>query len=309
MKSSPLAVLLLSLALALAPNLSEAKRLGGGKSTGMQRNTPAQSTPTSPAQPTQAAPATPTPPSPAAAPQTPKRSWMGPLAGLAAGLGIGALLSHFGLGGALGGAFGSLLLIGLLAIAGVFVVRMLMQRRSNQPQAAGAAFGGGLGSPAQVAWPPASNAAPATPAAALAAPLAVASGTPPSRAFVPAGFDSEGFARIAKTIFIRMQVANDAGDLDDLRRFTTTEMFATLRMDLHDRAEQPQTTDVVRVDAEVLDVADDGQRQIVSVRFHGQLREEVGAPPTAFDEVWHLVKPNDDSRNWAIAGIEQAQNA
>jgi predicted lipid-binding transport protein (Tim44 family) len=47
----------------------------------------------------------------------------------------------------------------------------------------------------------------------------------------------------------------------------------------------------------------------VSVRFRGELREEAGAAPTPVDEVWHLVKPRDDSRNWAIAGIEQWMKA
>jgi predicted lipid-binding transport protein (Tim44 family) len=125
------------------------------------------------------------------------------------------------------------------------------------------------------------------------------------RAFVPAAFDSESFARIAKEIFVRMQAANDAADLDDLRRFTTPELFASLRLDLQERGPSPQHTDVTRIDTEVLDLANEADRQVVSVRFRGELVEEKGAAPTPFNEVWHLVKPHDDSRSWAIAGIEQ----
>jgi predicted lipid-binding transport protein (Tim44 family) len=126
-----------------------------------------------------------------------------------------------------------------------------------------------------------------------------------TRAFVPAAFDSEGFTRTAKMIFIRLQAANDTADLDDLRRFTTPELFASIRLDIQERGDKPQTTDVVKVDAEVLDVVNEADRQVVSVRFHGQVVEEKGAAPTAFNEVWHLVKPHDDSHAWAIAGIEQ----
>jgi len=127
---------------------------------------------------------------------------------------------------------------------------------------------------------------------------------------VPAAFDSEGFARTAKMIFIRLQAAHDAGDLDDLRAFTTPEMFAELSMDLKDRpAGHRQQTEVVGIESEVLDVTDDATRQVVSVRFRGQVREEAGAAPVAVDEVWHLSKPVDGSRNWAIAGIEQWQGA
>ena len=127
-------------------------------------------------------------------------------------------------------------------------------------------------------------------------------------AFVPASFDSEGFARIAKLIFIRMQTANDAADLDDLRRFTTPEMFAGIRLELQERGNSVQRTDVVKVDAEVLDIATEADRQIVSVRFRGQVVEEAGGTPTAFDEAWHLVRPlaaGEDSTAWVIAGIEQ----
>jgi predicted lipid-binding transport protein (Tim44 family) len=127
-----------------------------------------------------------------------------------------------------------------------------------------------------------------------------------ARAFVPAAFDTEGFTRTAKMIFIRLQAANDTADLDDLRRFTTPELFAAIRLEIQERGATPQTTDVLKVDAEVLDVANEDGRQVVSVRFKGQVVEEKGAAATDINEVWHLVKPLDDSRPWAIAGIEQA---
>ncbi|MEP7100706.1 MAG: Tim44-like domain-containing protein, partial [Burkholderiales bacterium] len=113
----------------------------------------------------------------------------------------------------------------------------------------------------------------------------------------------------AKMIFIRMQAANDTADLNDLRAFTTPEMFAAARLDLQERGSSAQTTDVVRIDAEVLDVASEAERQIVSVRFHGLIREEKDGAAAPFDEVWHLVRPADGSREWAIAGIQQAQAA
>ena len=106
-------------------------------------------------------------------------------------------------------------------------------------------------------------------------------------------------------IFIRMQAANDSADLNDLRQFTTPEMFASVKLDLQERGSAPQQTDVVRVDAQVLDVASEADRQIVSVRFHGLIREEKDGPAAPFDEAWHLVKPNDGSHEWAIAGIQQ----
>ena len=52
-----------------------------------------------------------------AAAAQPKRSWMGPLAGLAAGIGLAALASHFGFGEELA----SMLMIGLAVMAVVMV--------------------------------------------------------------------------------------------------------------------------------------------------------------------------------------------
>jgi len=63
-----------------------------------------------------------------------------------------------------------------------------------------------------------------------------------ARAFVPAAFDSEGFTRIAKMIFIRLQAANDEANLDDLRKFTTPELFASLRLELQERGNAAQPT-------------------------------------------------------------------
>ena len=105
-------------------------------------------------------------------------------------------------------------------------------------------------------------------------------------------------------LFIRLQAANDAGDLNDLRSFTTPEMFAEIKLDLQERGGAAQTTDVVSVEAQVIEVVQEGERQIVSVRYHGQIREELGGPVNDFDEVWHLVRFGDQP-SWVISGIQQ----
>lgn len=304
------------------PDDSEARRLGGGRASGMQRDMPARTAPDAPP-PKPAAPVQQAAPAPAgataAAPAAAaaKRSWMGPLAGLAAGLGLAALMSHLGLGE----AFGQFLLLALLAVITLVAVRWVM-RRMAKPAPVGALRSAGVAGGHQVAWPAAGGSAmppPAEPAgrvepalqpepAAGAAAIEPPAAAPAvAKAFVPAAFDSEGFARTAKMIFIRLQAANDARDLDDLRSFTTPEMFAELSLDIQDRGTATQHTEVVKIDAQVLDVAEEATRQIVSVRFRGELIEAADAGATPVDEVWHLVKPVDGSRNWAIAGIEPWQ--
>ena len=127
------------------------------------------------------------------------------------------------------------------------------------------------------------------------------------RSCAGAGFDAEGFARQAKLNFIRLQAANDAGNLDDLREFTTPEVFAEICMQLNERRGSEQRTDIVELNADVIDVAEEDNRYIVSVHFTGQLREEADAVPAPFDEIWHLTKPLSGSGGWLIAGIQQAQ--
>ena len=98
---------------------------------------------------------------------------------------------------------------------------------------------------------------------------------------MPADFDVEAFVRQAKVQFIRLQAANDAGDLNDIREFTSPEMFAEIRMQLADRGTATQRTDVVELNAEVIEVAEEPQRYIVSVRFSGLLRRRDWGDNTA----------------------------
>jgi predicted lipid-binding transport protein (Tim44 family) len=278
------------LALGLVVGEAEAARLGGGKSLGMQRQSVAPR-PAAPAQ--QATPAAPSAPvgAPAAAP---KRNWMGPLAGLAAGLGIAALFSHFGMGAGMS----NFLMIALLALAAVFVFKWLFARKasaapSDNMQYAGA---GGSNPPPQPALQPAS----APQFGSSAPPLSAA---PAAR--VPEGFDSEGFLRIAKLNFVRLQAANDAKNMDDIREFVAPEMFAEFKMQMDERGNAPQQTDVVTLNAELIEVVTEGNRHIASVHFSGMIREVAGAAAVPFNEVWNLSKPTEGGKGWVISGIQQ----
>ena len=315
MKTGWLAVLIAGLAIAMAPLDADAKRLGGGRPAGMQRAAPDKATPQTPpqAQPG-ATPNTANAAAPNAAGATgaaaaaPRRSWMGPIAGLAAGLGLAALFSHLGWGEGLA----NFVMLALLAVVAVVAIRWVMRRfagngaRSTTPFAtAGAGAGSGAFG---AATPPATMARTAQGPEVRSAPQigAPASGavTAAPVATLPADFDTAAFERIAKMIFIRLQTANDKADVNDLKQFTTPELFASLRLDLQDRGPATQQTDVVTLNAELRDFAQESERQVVSVRFHGLIREEAQAGAETFDEVWHFVRPSDDSRSWAIAGIQ-----
>lgn len=254
---------------------AEARRMGGSKSFGMQRTAPAKQNvaPTPQRQQTGTAPTT--------APQ--KRSWMGPIAGLAAGLGLAALFSHLGLGEEMA----NFLMLALLAIAAIMLFRFFMRRNAPAPAPA-----------MQYAGAPQQGIAAFDQTVAAFGGSALASPFPP-------GFDADAFAREAKLNFIRLQAAFDAANLDDLRAFTSPEVFAEISMQLAERGDAAQTTDVIMIDAEVLEAVDEGNRHVVSVRFTGQVREAAGQDAVPLDEIWHLTKPASGPGGWLIAGIQQ----
>ncbi len=314
MKSLLLALSMLVAGAGMLPVSAEAKRIGGGMSSGMKRDMPARTPDAIPAKPAQAAPAAAATAGAAPAAAAAKRSWMGPIAGLAAGLGLAALMSHLGMGE----GFANFIMMALLAAVAFFAIRFLLRRFGPQASGTNATQGlqfAGAGAPANGAagiepaatrLPGGSSATWGPSAVAPEQSAAASFGAPAARTVsLPANFDAAAFERIAKMIFIRMQAANDSGDLNDLRSFTTPEMFASIKLDLQDRGGVAQTTDVEKIDAQVVDFAAEADRQIVSVRFHGLVREERDAAANEVDEVWHLVKPTDGSREWAIAGIQQ----
>ena len=272
----------------------EAKRLGGGGSFGKSSPSPARPAPMQnagqQATPRPAAPAAPAPASP----------WRGIVGGALLGLGIGALLSHFGMGAELGNMMSSFLMIALIGLAIFFIVRLLARRSAAAgPQPSYAT--GYTDQPAQrVATPDiGSNLDHSSTASGSA------SWETSQAPTLPQGFDSAGFLRSAKTNFLRMQAAWDKGDAQDIREFTTPEMFAELKMQLTERGSSKNHTDVVALEADLLGLETTAEEYIASVRFHGTVREEENAAPEAFNETWVLSKPVSGQGGWLLAGLQQ----
>jgi predicted lipid-binding transport protein (Tim44 family) len=288
MKRLLLAVCGLIIGAAMVVTDADAKKLGGGRSVGAQRsitNTPPSSVPAKPGQQQaapgsqQAAPAAPAQPAPSGFSR-----WLPMLGGLAIG---GLLGSMFG-----GGGFGGILLIALLAIGAVLVFKFFM-RRGEQPAPRPMQYAG-MGSE-KVSMPQSLGSERA----------GTELDTRTAKPNVPAGFDTASFLRGAKLNFVKLQVANDAGKLDEIREFTTAEMFSELDKDVRERTGAPQQTDVVGLEADLLELATESGKYWASVRFSGTVRETPGTEPVGFEEVWNLVKPADGSSGWLLAGIQQ----
>ncbi len=331
MKRLAVLAVLITFGLSLVPDIADAKRLGGSRSLGMQRSAPMQKSAPPQAAPQQGAAAQ-QPAKPAAQPAQQKPGqpapqasggsrWLGPIAGLAAGLGLAALASHFGFGEALANG----MMIALLVVLGIVIFGWLIRRFMPSPglATAGGPRGGSMERTrmdvARDTWqPPAStqtgspqtaSTVAASPAVSLGAQddadLDASASAEMAELNLPAGFDADAFVRQAKVNFIRLQAANDEGNLDDLREFTTPEVYAELKLDVDARKGAGQKTEVVDLEAAIVDYAEESNRWVVSVRYTGRLYEDAGVVANELDEVWHLVKPKSGKSGWLVAGIQQ----
>ncbi len=309
MKKLFIALIVVAMTLSAGISTVEAKRMGGGgsfgkKSQSMNRQAaPAQSQVTNAAKPASAA----------AKPSM----WKGMLGGALLGLGLGALLSSMGLGGAMASVISNILMIALFVFSAMFIYKLVRRKMGNAAANNNAKNGmqPAFARPAlysftpefasRIEQPMQRNAFDTTPAAAAAG----AAATGAAIWGVPADFDTVGFLRHSKTYFLRLQEAWDKADSNDICEFTTPEMFTELYMQLQKRGASENHTDVVTLEAELLGIETLDNEYLASVRFTGMIKEDAANVAAPFAEVWNLSKPIAGQDGWILAGIEQVEQS
>jgi predicted lipid-binding transport protein (Tim44 family) len=282
MKALWAALLAAALTAGMIPDEAEARRLGGARALGTQRQI---ATPTKPSQPPSAASQESQAPA-ASSPRPGMSRWLAPLAGLAAGLGLAALF---------GEDMGALIIGLLIVFAIMLTLRLLFRAVQPRPD------------PRELEMQYADlgrETVPAPPPSQLPT-IAAVPGVGQAAARIPPGFDTEGFLRQARKNFIALQAANDRGDLEAIRDLVTEEMFDALERDVVAHHSAGGDTDVVTLNADLLEVATEKGMHHASIRFFGMLREDRDGPPTPFEEVWNLQKPGTGRSGWLLAGIQQ----
>lgn len=289
--------------------VAEAKRFGGGKSFGYSKSTPNKSFNKAP----KATPAPKAAPNSAgaaggAAAKSGASKWLGPLAGLAVGGLLAAMIFGDGFEGI---QFMDILIFGLIAflLYKFFVARRrsqqpesayqqsyeapqpthtnyetdnVQQRQTHQaydPNAGGSIIGSGLGEGVSSDAVPISD--------------------------VPAWFNAEQFVEGAKSHFITLQKAWDAVDVTEVEAYCTPELFAEIKAQMQGMQAGDNVTVVDTLDAEIADMAIDGKHFVVSIRFTGFIQESAEESAHAFNEVWHIRRDASDQGNWLVAGIQQ----
>ena len=269
---------------------AEAARLGGGRSFGSkpsyQRSAPAPTpSPTSP----QMSPNQPRP-APGATP-SPMGRWGGMLGGMLMGGLIGSLL--FGGGHAWGGpGLMDLVLIG----GGLFLLFRFLRARRMAADAPGA--GGAMSfdrGPSQ-GWGTSGY----DPAVEAQTPAAEQPALPP-------GFDAQEFLKGAKIIYTRMQASWDKRDLDDIRQFTSPEVFEEIRRQAQ-ADPTPGKTELLLVNPRILEVRETDGQTIASVLYDVMMRENRDEMSKQVRELWHFSRPtNTPEAFWTLEGIQQVE--
>ena len=302
MKASlALAVFLAFACVSMTPDMSDAARLGGGRSFGSQ---PAMR---------QSAPA------PVQRPQTMQQRQMqqnapqqrsgflggmgGILGGVLAGTLIGSLLSG---GGFSGGGFMDIILLAAIAF---IAYKLFSRRRAGAPApAAATAAPGGMAAP-QAPYQPMERTDMQQSAANDAwgglrsQPMASAEAV--NGPTLPAGFDAEEFLRGAKMAYTRLQKAWDSRDLNDIAQFASPAVMEAVREQL--QAEPtPTTTELLLVNAQLLEVTQEpGGVERAQVYFDVLMREDPKQEtPSSVREIWHFMRENAQSM-WRLDGIQQ----
>jgi len=258
---------------------ADARRFGGGRSFGISRSASSFTRPSSSFSQNHNR-------QPYGQTASPMSRWLGPLAGLA----VGGLLASLFMSNGIGSGILSWLLVG-----GLFFILFSFLRKRMQPkplyrendqnqyysQANAAAFTAYQNRPASLnTW--------------------------------PAGFDATQFLRDAKLQFIRLQAAYDQKNLNDIREFTTPEVFAEIKLQFDERGIAENKTDIISLEADLLDVENQPQSiygtemqgMIASVRFNGMIQEDRDLPASAVNEIWHFKKEVGSLR-WVVAGVQQ----
>ncbi|MBI9110371.1 Tim44 domain-containing protein [Maridesulfovibrio ferrireducens] len=242
------------------------------------------------------------------------RPGMGLMGGLLAGTFLGSMLGG-GMGGG-GGGFFNILIIGLLIYLGFKFFKsrnggsssLFGQNKSQQQQAPPRQTNDNdlfarREQNSQNAWDHLSSKPASAPSA---APVDTEQDSP--EIGVPAGFDSEDFLEGAKAIYTRLQASWDKRDIADIEQFANKTVVDEIKQQAAEDP-TPSKTDIMLINARLLEVKEEGSNILATVYYDVLLREEANqSQPSQVREVWNFVKENNDSAMWKLDGLQQLED-
>lgn len=206
--------------------------------------------------------------------------WLGPLAGIAAGGLLAAML--------FGDGFEGLQLMDILLFAGIAFVlfKLLAGRRKPQMQTATGpmqremadnsqftGFGSGAG----------------------AAPVMAA----------PAWFNADSFLAAAREHFNQLQMHWDANDMQKIAEYVTPEMLGYLQRERAELGDGYQSTYIENLDVQLDGIEELDDYTVATLSFNGVGKTSRFDEGDAFSESWRMERKHGDNQPWLIAGIRQ----
>ncbi|WP_235585216.1 Tim44 domain-containing protein [Thiomicrospira sp. XS5] len=282
---------------------AEAKRFGGGSSFGYSKKMAPKQYNTAPKPAAKSSAGSTT--TAAGAKTSGASRFLGPLAGIAAGGLLAAML--------FGDGFEGIQLLDILLIALlVFMLISLLRRRASAHQTAysghsgqGAASYDATPSPYQTREAATTDYSSHTHQTGESIIGSGLSGEAEPVLVAPDWFDEARFVEDAKSHFVAVQKAWDALDAKELQDYCTPELYNALKVEMAQLQVGTNHTEVDELNAEIADLAIDGDNFIVSVRFSGFIKEDVDGFAHAFNEIWHIRRLAEGRGPWQIAGIQQ----
>ena len=309
-------VLSLTLASVLAAPFAEAKRLGGGRSSGMQRSAPTQNYSAN----------KPMAPAPAAAPSPAAPARTGPgvgtavaagVAGAAAGYMLGSAMSDNKGGNAAAGEkpataaagqqenktpWGTILL--LLAVLGLGLMWFKRRNAAMNTAPRMATPMGPMNSMDSTAQQDSMTRFSIPPIGGVSSNMGAMGGESSvlNNGRLPDGTEVPHFLRQAKATFLHVQSMNNPQNVEEIRKYLTPELYVSLQADITGNDEP---ADFPTLNCELITASEEAGQLVASVRFSGMVSESVNAPLEPFSEIWHYIKSVATEQKWVVAGIQQ----
>lgn len=124
----------------------------------------------------------------------------------------------------------------------------------------------------------------------------------------PAWFNESEFIVGAKGHYVAVQKAWDDLNVAEIKSYCSEELFEAIQVEMQGMSPGSNYTEVEDLYAEVADMTVDGDSFIVSVRFSGFIKEGKNEMAHSFNEIWHIARSSLGEGDWKIVGIQQSDD-
>lgn len=116
-------------------------------------------------------------------------------------------------------------------------------------------------------------------------------------------FNTEEFLAGAKKLYVRMQESWDLRDIDDIKQFTSPIMHKDIEEQFKEDP-NPSKTEIILINASVLEVKQEGDYEQAAVLFDVLLKEAESAENEQVKEIWNFSRSKAKAGTWILDGIQ-----